>query len=424
MTINRIMATLLVAVFGCLVATGRQDVGVAQRNYDFQGRISRQVLENYLSRATTFCELLNSVRTEGELHGSVEDNIRCLGNMGAKFIGRSIYMWGRESRFPGLLQRGKEVARRIHTADPDIVLQACAFEIVTKDVEKLNIPRWVFDEFALEYEHRSFKLEEMRYADGHMKDKWNSPNAIVPDISKLETRMWFYFLVRNYIDIGIEAIHFGQVEIMDDNDKDHRHWQDLLRRVRQYAQANARRELLICDGHVPGGGLYGPDGRLLLDFHSFPLRIEEVTDTPEQGQLIVGHFDSIFGRSAGGITPSGWECQNLPYLVEFDNFGSSGKEGRNIGRPWIWGYDEIGWWARQSDEYRRMWLYYAWCWVRSNDPNGYLQMPGARVLHYPVKGRKWYYVNTPGEKTPAGFGDEQTVKNIWAGDRDHSTDWK
>lgn len=405
------------AVSGFSIAAGCHGAGAAERDYNFQGRISREVLENYLSRATTFCELLNSEKTEGELGGNVEDNIRCIRNMGAKFIGRSIYMWGRESRFPGLLQRGKAVVERVHAVDPDIVLQACAFEIVTKDVEKLKVPRWVLDEFGVEYETRSFKLDSMRYADGHMKDKWGRGNAIVPDMSRLETRMWFYFLVRSYIDIGVEAIHFGQVEIMDDSDKDHQHWHDLLNRVRRYARRKGRRGFLICDGHVPSGCVYDPNGGLLFDFHSFPLRIEEVGDTGEQGELIVGHFDSIFGRSGGGITPSGWECESLPYLVEFDNFGASGKEGQNIGQHWIWGYDEIGWWARGSEEYRRKWLSYAWCWVRSNDANGYVQMPGARVLHYPVNGRKWYYVNTPSEKTPGGFGDEETVKAIWAGNR-------
>lgn len=404
--------------FVCLAASGCRGGGAAERDYDFQGSISREVLENYLSRATTFCELLNSEKTEGELEGSVEDNIRCIRNMGAKFIGRSIYMWGRESRLPGLLERGKAVVERVHGADGDIVLQGCAFEIVTKDVENLKVPRWVFDEFGVEYSDRMFKLDAMRYGGGHMKDKWGSPNAIVPDISRLETRMWFYFLVRSYIDIGVEAIHFGQVEIMDDNDADHRYWQDLLNRVRRYGRTNSRRGFLICDGHVPSGGVYGADGKLLFDFHSFPLRIEEVAGKPEHGELIVGHFDSIFGKSGGGVTPSGWECASLPYLVEFDNFGASGREGQNIGQHWIWGYDEIGWWARQSDEYRRKWLSYAWGWVRSNDANGYVQMPGARILHYPVKGRKWYYVNTPSEKTPGGFGDEETVKAIWAGDKD------
>ncbi len=42
--------------------------------------------------------------------------------------------------------------------------------------------------------------------------------------------MWFYFLAARYFEVGIEAIHFGQVEIMDDRDPDHSAWRDLLGR--------------------------------------------------------------------------------------------------------------------------------------------------------------------------------------------------
>ena len=57
------------------------------------------------------------------------------------------------------------------------------------------------------------------------------------------------------IEVGIEAIHFGQVEIMDDRDPDHAHWRDLLARVRSYASRHARRRFLLTDAHVPSGGI-------------------------------------------------------------------------------------------------------------------------------------------------------------------------
>ena len=39
------------------------------------------------------------------------------------------------------------------------------------------------------------------------------------------------------------------------------------------------------------------DGRLLFDFHSFPLRIREVTDMPQQSRLSADQPGDIFGRS-------------------------------------------------------------------------------------------------------------------------------
>ncbi len=384
------------------------------RDYRFDGTLSRQVLENYLARSITFGELLNVERVENSLGGDTDDNIRMLTNTGAKFIGRAIYMWGGEARLPRLLKLGQPVVAKLHAADPDIILQAAAFEIVSKQLDQVPIPAWVFEGFDLPAERRNFRYQDMLYPNGHRVNHWGS-GASVPDMSALETRMWFYYLCASYIRMGVEAIHFGQVEIMDDRDLDHRHWRDMLTRVRQYARTSARRHVLIADAHVPSGGIVH-EGRLMFDFHSFPLRIEEVAQAPQQGILKVGYLDSLFTRSRGGITPSGWSCDALPYIVELDNFGSSGKGGQDIGMHYIWGYDEICWFAHQPEPYRNRWLRYAWDWIRETDPNGTLQMPGSRTLADPVDGNRWYWANTRSEKVPTGFNQERVIKKIWADD--------
>jgi hypothetical protein len=235
-------------------------------------------------------------------------------------------------------------------------------------------------------------------------------------MSRPETRMWFTYLARRYIDAGVEAIHFGQVSLMDHRDADHAHWRDMMARVRRYAAGHARRHLLVCDAHVPTGGIVH-DGELMFDFHSFPLRVAEVPDKPEQGELRVGYLDSLYGRSKGGVTPSGWACEHLPYLVELDNFGVSGHPGKPGNDCFVWGYDEIIWFARQTEGYRNDWLGYAWKWVRQHDPAGHLQMPGARCLQTPVDGKRWYAVNTRSPAAPGGFNQEETIRAIWSADR-------
>jgi len=165
----------------------------SERDYSFDSKISRTVLENYLSRAITFAELLNGERVEKQLGGNTDDNIRMLKNVGVKFAGRAIYMWGNESRLNKLLEEARPIVKKVHAADPDIVLQAAAFEIVSKQVETLKIPKWVFDEFDLVFENRNFDYEAMLYPDGHRVDHWRAGSS-VPDMSKLETRMWFFYL--------------------------------------------------------------------------------------------------------------------------------------------------------------------------------------------------------------------------------------
>jgi hypothetical protein len=152
-----------------------------------------------------------------------------------------------------------------------------------------------------------------------------------------------------------------------------------------------------------------------MDFHSFPLRIKEIPDRRQEALLQVGFSDSIYGRSKGGLTYSGWKCEHLPYLVEIDNWGVSRQPGKaKQGGIWIWGYDEISWFANQSKEYRADWLRYAWDWVRRTDPNGYLQMPGSRTVRSPLDRRRWYFANTPSVAVPDGLGDEVAIKAIWA----------
>ena len=47
-------------------------------------------------------------------------------------------------------------------------------------------------------------------------------------------------------------------------------------------------------------------------------------------------------------------------------------------------------------------------------------MPGSRVLHAAVGDLNWYYGNTRSDATPDGFGQEETIKAIWAASDEHS----
>lgn len=409
------MVVLLVTGVGLSAATGAAAEApaparvansnrTAGRSYAFDGTMSRDVLESYLSRAISMEGLLNG-------RGDLTDNIRMLKSVGAKYVGRSLCLWAGEANLLRNLERAKQQIPLVHQADPDMILEACVFEIVTPQVEQIAVPDWAFQALGLPVEKRSFRYADMIYPPGQRRD-WPGSGS-VPDVSRPETKLWFYFLARSYIDIGIEAIHWGQMEIMNRNDRDLAHWSQVLDLARAYAAKHARRHMLVCNAHVPSGGLVR-NGKLLLDFHAFPLRVMEVPDHPEEAVLKVGFADSIYLRSKGGQTFSGWKCDHLPYLVELDNWGAS----RNPGQPrqggnWVWGYDEISWFAHQSKEYRAHWLRYANDWVRKTDPNGFLQMPGSRTVRSPLDHRRWYYANAPTTAIPEGLDDESAIREIW-----------
>lgn len=214
---------------------------IQARDYEFDGTITRTTLENYLSRSITMLDLLTG-------HGNVDDNVRMLKSVGAKFTGRTIYLWGHERQLPTGLAAARQNAPKIHAADPQMILQACVFEIVSKDVDKLPIPAWALDAFGQPPEQRNFRYEAMLHPGGRGHNHWRQGSSI-PDISQQETRLWN--------------------------------------------------------------------------------------------------------------------------------------------------------------------------WVREHDPNGFLQMPGSRVLHAPVGNQYWYYANTRSAAAPRGFGPEETIKAIWSGSRNN-----
>jgi len=402
-----VASTLSLAHKALAYVPGAQAAAPA-RSYSFDRIISREVLENYLSRSISMEGLLNG-------RGDLDDNIRMLKSVGAKYIGRSICLWGNEASLLSNLDRAKQQLPQVHAADPEMILEACIFEIVTTQVEQIPVPEWAFTALGQPVEKRNFRYADIIYPQGPRRDQWGVGSS-VPDVSRMETKLWFYFLAASYIDLGVEGIHFGQVEIMNGNDRDLAHWSQVFDLVRAYAAEHARRHMVLCNAHVPSGGLVRK-GHLLLDFHAFPLRIKEVPDRPEEAIMQVGFSDGIYGRSKGGTTFSGWRCEHLPYLVELDNWGVSKQPGQaGAGGNWVWGYDEITWFAHQSKQYRSDWLRYAWNWVRKTDPNGYLEMPGSRTMRSPLDHRNWYHANMQSAKVPNGLDDEEAIRAIWASD--------
>jgi hypothetical protein len=379
------------------------------RSYDFNRTISREVLDNYLSRSISMEGLLNG-------RGDLEDNVRMLRSIGAKYIGRSICLWGGEAKLLQNFEQAKKQLPQVHATDPEMILEACIFEIVTTEVEQIPVPDWVFTAFGLPGQKRNFQYDAILYPPAQRARSWGKAGG-VPDVSQIETQLWFYFLAASYIDLGFEGIHFGQMEIMNHNDLDLAHYAQLFTLIRAYADQHARRRMVLCNAHVPSGGLVR-NGQLLLDFHAFPLRIKEVPEHPHEAILQIGFSDGIYGRSKGGLTYSGWQCEHLPYFVELDNWGASKHPGQSgQGDNWVWGYDEITWFAHQSKKYRSKWLRYAWNWVRRTDPDGYLEMPGSRTMISLLDHRGWYYANAPSPAVPDGLGDEEAIREIWNDDR-------
>lgn len=394
-------------------------VNAQEKSYHFDGEgIRREVLENYLDRSMTLSNVL--VPREGE--AQLRDDIRMMKNIGVKFVGRAIMVWEQERVLtdPAFWSNAKAITEEMHAYDADVVFQGCLFEAISEDVNRIEIPAWVFEAYGLEPEKRTFRYADMLNEEGKYVDHWHKGGS-VPDISRKETQLWFYFLACSYINVGCEAFHLGQIELIGMNDPQRTHWIELIDHIRAYAKQHARRQWVILDAHTPKGGMV-VNGKSLLDFNSFPMRICAIpTEGWKEGdvqpaELRMNHLDALFGRSEGCETPSGWKCESLPYLVEIDNYGK--EEPVNVADTtsyFPWGWDEISWFAKQPEAYRNEWLAYAWKWVKEHDANGHVEMPGIRGICCPNRTKNIYRAHTRSQASPFGYNQEETIKRIWNG---------
>jgi hypothetical protein len=310
--------------------------------------------------------------------------------------------------------------------DNEIILQTCIFEAIFRDVDQIEIPNWVFEAFQLPAEDRTFRFDHMLFDTMPSGFIWNE-NGGIPNIDKIETQMWFYYRAARYIDSGFEAIHMGQIHLYTADDVGYKKTYALFEMIRHYAKTHARRNIILLDAHTHGVNV---NGKLLFDFHSMPYSRMPIIDVPGEKMALVRE-----GFSEGGITPSGWKCDTLPMLMEFDNWGGKFfNEDDAIqyeNRAWIewWGYDQITWFASQDEESRNKFLEYTFKWTAISPANAYFQMPIRRTLgNCQIKMKLYgtskemnsniYKANMPSEECLLGYGQEETIKHIWESEND------
>ena len=432
-------------------------------NFKFDGSISREVLNNYISRAVShigFCSEYVTPNMQCTDSQTFEDDLRMLVHEGAKLIGRAASVWGKADEEVHL-ETVRRRCERVHEVDPDIVLQGCVFESIYPGyIKSVKVPAWVFDAFELPFEDRYFNYEAMLYPSGKYVNHWSPDDGeglagSIEDINQLETQMWIFYKACSYINAGCEGIHFGQVHLIGSEDDGLRCWEKVIGMIRGYAKVHARRHYVLCDAHTHGITV---NTRSLFDYNCYPLRLKENFDKPYECYLEEGHLDSLFGRSCGGFSPSGWYAENLPFIVEFDNYGMSDHIGIPKNNFYPWGYDEITWYAYLKCEQRHAFLRYAENWINSRYPEGWLQMPSRRCINnyncpslspgteivkttvtannpellesilthelpyekpVHISGnnyeiiRGYYNANTPSDSIPFGYGDEDVIAELF-----------
>ncbi|MEG1427067.1 MAG: hypothetical protein RSC76_05200 [Oscillospiraceae bacterium] len=386
------------------------------KNYTFDRNISREVLENYLSRSVTAAGLFESE--------TLEDDLRVIRKLGVKFLGRASGIWYMPQKDEEHFAMTKALAEKVHQVDPEIILQACVFEWVTENMETVQIPEHVFADFQIPVEKRNFRLQDVLF-QGEPQDfihKRENPakNGGIPDLNRLETQLWFYYRATQYINCGFEALHMGQIHLYTANDIGFVHTQEVFTRIRQYAEKNARRHKVLLDAHTHGVNIHG---KLLFDYHAMPFTRAPLLEREGTKLVLVRE-----GYSEGGVNPNGFTADTMPYLMEYDNWGGLLVENpeecprEELAYQDWWGWDQIAWFAHQNEAERNRFIEYTYKWIAVNNPNGYFEVPFRRMLgdgyvtarvDGKEKKQTVYQVNNPGVGCPMGFGQESAVEKIW-----------
>ena len=395
-------------------------------NFRFDGNMSREVLESYLSRAVTASGLYES--------DTLEDDLRLIGRLGVKFIGRASGIWYMMEDDDEHLKKSRRLCEIVHAQDPEIILQACVFEIVTKRMDQQRIPPYVFEAFGKPVEDRCFRWDEARMLPEmerkepvYPQDRAVGKCGAMPDLSREEAQMWFYYRATRYIDCGYEALHMGQVHLYTARDRGMKKTWRLFQMIRDYAASHARRHKVLLDAHTHGVCI---DGRLLFDYHAMPFTRAPLEQCEGEKLVLVRE-----GFSEGGLNPNGWYGEQMPYLMEYDNWGgkmysdASGYTRHQLALWQWWGYDQIGWFANQPADERRRFLEYTYRWTQVNNPHAFFEMPMRRMLsdarvHLKradtglMEVNENYQITNPSVGCPMGFGEEDVMLACWRdGDR-------
>ena len=384
----------------CIAKKGLTD----SKNFSFSNSVSLEVLNNYLSRAVTYALSSND--------GSFNDEaIRFLLNVGAKYVQRATGEWypsyEYEKNYPFL----KAKLAAAHSVDPDIVFEACIFEVSGSSMNNIPIPAYVFEAFGLTPENRCFNADLTEFADGYGVDYWEK-DFNIPDITTTEMQMFVYYRACSYIDMGFEALHLGQVGLTGKNDTNNAVYTRLIGMIRDYAKTHARRGYVLINAHK--NDFKAPNGTMLADMIVAPARMHAakgetkhaVSETNPQRCIIEKGYwgDSVYQSGISGTSPSGWYAEKYPYLVEFDNY-SLGETDTTDPNSYVWGKDEITWFIQQPQWYRREFMNYLINTINSYNENGHVSVVGYRG--------GGYFANDKSVLCENGVNAEEFIKELF-----------
>ncbi|MBI4578724.1 MAG: hypothetical protein HY718_03425, partial [Planctomycetes bacterium] len=199
------------------------------------------------------------------------------------------------------------------------------------------------------------------------------PGQSVPDITSTETKLYYRYLLKEYIDAGVESIWFGQLGLTASRDNNSVVLNELRQFARDEAARSGFRHAVLLTSHVVSR--YHNDEQM-LDYACFPSRVRYTNRYPHGLEINPGLPDGSGEELIAFVN----NVADLPVLLEIDNYACTPQPPIANGA-----FDEITGFAYKQDWQRRAFLTQYYWEVRTYtsiycNRRVYLSMPGRRPI--------------------------------------------
>lgn len=173
------------------------------QNYYFNGKMSKEILDNYLDRTVDMSSLSDIEGPFVNEQNRVAD-IQIAKNLKAKFISNVVGWWENgwgQTKFDQLLNKSYQNVTELKNNDPEVICQAFIAEYTSPTIETFYIPDYVWNEFGqpIPYNNR-LSYNAMLYPmpanqwQPYGRDMSEDERKWMINISSVHSQMWYYFL--------------------------------------------------------------------------------------------------------------------------------------------------------------------------------------------------------------------------------------
>lgn len=204
--------------------------------------------------------------------------------------------------------------------------------------------------------------------------KWGD-DASVPDITQLETQLYYYYLATEYLGAGFESIWLGQIYLTAANDHDYSYTHSLVQRLRAFAATHTRRNFALIVSHQLGDVEFGGEDVFDFNFMVAIMKIDEL------GRMVARLPDSAYFDCDAEPGVCAWlDLHPLDYdkplLVMFDN---------GVPNPLLDDADEISYFDMQKPSERHRYLHRTYFELPLQFSKARFAMPGIVLAPYVPK---------------------------------------